>query len=145
MTFPRPEPGLVIRYAYLWLSEYHEGRDEGTKDRPCAVVLSMADDEGETRVTVLPVTHTAPVDPSTAIELPVATKQRLGLDGERSWIVLGEGNEFLWPGPDVRSVPGANPASISYGFLPPGLFRIIRDRFLALARERKARAVPRTE
>jgi hypothetical protein len=145
VNFPRPEPGLVIRYAYLWLSEYREGREDGTEDRPCAVVLAIADDEGETRVTVLPVTHRPPADPSTAVELPIETKRRLGLDAERSWIVLSEGNEFLWPGPDVRPVPGADPASIAYGFLPPRLFDLVPRRFLALARERKARRVPRAE
>jgi hypothetical protein len=77
--------------------------------------------------------------------LPIETKRRLGLDAERSWIVLSEGNEFLWPGPDVRPVPGADPASIAYGFLPPRLFDLVLRRFLALARERKARRVPRTE
>jgi hypothetical protein len=74
LTLPRPEPGVVIRYVCLWLSEYREGREEGAKDRPCAVVLNMVDDEGETCVTVLPITHIAPADRSTAIALPIATK-----------------------------------------------------------------------
>ena len=145
MTWPRPQPGLVIRYAYLWHSEHLEGREEGVKDRPCAVVIVLTDVEGGTRVTVLPITHVPPVDLAMAIALPQETKNRLGLDSEHSWIVLSEGNEFLWPGPDVRPVPGEDPATIVYGLLPPGLFNIVRARFLALARERKARRVPRTE
>ena len=56
MSWPVPRPGLVIRYAYLWRREARAGREEGSKDRPCAVVLAHKDQEGETRVYVLPVT-----------------------------------------------------------------------------------------
>ncbi len=142
---PAPAPGLVIRYAYLWLHEHQAGREEGTKDRPCALILALAEEDGDTRVTVLPLTHSLPVDPAAAIELPLATKNRLGLDSERSWIVLSEGNEFLWPGPDLRPVPGADPSTIAYGFLPPRFFNIVRERFLALTRQRKSQRVRRTE
>lgn len=86
MTLPRPEPGLVIRYSYLWLSEHREGREEGIKDRPCAVVLALVNADGDTRVTVLPITHSPPADASIAIEVPPDTKKRLGLDTDRSWI-----------------------------------------------------------
>ena len=145
MTLPAPEPGLVVRYAYLWLSEYREGREEGVKDRPCAIVLALADDEGETRVTVLPITHTQPQDSSTCVEIPPETKRRLGLDAARSWIVLSEGNEFVWPGPDLRPLPGGDLGTVAYGFLPPRLFTIVRERFVALGRSGKARRVARTE
>lgn len=145
MTLPAPEPGLVIRYSYLWLREHREGREEGVKDRPCAIVLTLADADGETRVTVLPITHSAPSNPSAAIEIPRQTKHRLGLDSERSWIVLDEGNEFLWPGPDLRPLPGADLATIAYGLLPPRFFNVVRQRFFALARAARARPVRRTE
>jgi hypothetical protein len=110
VNIPQPEPGLVIRYSYLWLSEYQAGQEEGTKDRPCAVILALDDEDGETRVLVLPITHTPPSDPSTAVEIPLQTKQRLGLDFERSWIVLSEANEFFWPGADLRPIPNATRA-----------------------------------
>jgi len=145
VTLPRPEPGLVIRYSYLWLSEYREGREEGVKDRPCAVVLALVDAEGGTRVTVLPITHSPPANASIAIEVPPDTKKRLGLDADRSWIVVSEGNEFLWPGPDLRPLPGTDLSTIGYGFLPPRLFTLVRDRFLALSRQRRADRVRRTE
>ena len=61
-----------------------------------------------------------------------------------SWVVLSEWNEFVWPGPDLRRVPGATDASVAYGMLPPGLFATIRDRFLAIVNAGKARQVPRT-
>jgi hypothetical protein len=144
VTWPRPEAGLVIRYSYLWLHEYREGREEGAKDRPCAIVLALTDDDGGTRVTVLPITHASPADHSQAIELPLATKKRLGLDAGRAWIVLSEGNEFLWPGPDLRPIPGRHLSTIAYGFLPPRLFNTVHQRFLALARSREMKRVPRS-
>ncbi len=97
MTFPRPVPGLVIRYSYLWAAEYARGQEEGVKDRPCAIILATA----EHVVTVLPITHAPPADASMAVEIPPATKRRLGLDSERSWVVLSEANRFIWPGPDL--------------------------------------------
>jgi hypothetical protein len=60
VSFPDPHPGLVIRYAYLWKREHDQGREEGSKDRPCAIVVSVLDDEGEQEAMVLPITHSAP-------------------------------------------------------------------------------------
>ncbi len=145
MTLPRPEPGLVIRYSYLWLREYREGREEGIKDRPCAIVICVTDEDETTRVTVLPVTHGPPQNPAAALEIPQEIKRRLGLDAGRSWITLDEGNEFIWPGPDLRPVPGGDPASVAYGFLPPRFFNAVRERYLELARKARARTVKRTE
>lgn len=49
MSWPDPQPGLVIRYADLWRREAFAGQDEGSKDRPCAVVLARTDEHGRTR------------------------------------------------------------------------------------------------
>jgi hypothetical protein len=84
VRFPEPYAGLVIRYAYLWKRESDTGRDEGTKDRPCEIVMSVIDESGEKEVLVLPITHSPPANPTDAVEIPTATKNRLGLDSERS-------------------------------------------------------------
>jgi len=145
VALPAPVPGLVIRYSYLWHREHIEGRDEGQKDRPCAIVAALRIDEsGETRVLVLPITHSPPGNPSLTVEIPLNVKARLRLDSARSWVVLSEWNDFVWPGPDLRRLPGANDASIAYGMLPPGLFATIRERFLAIVATREGHSVPRT-
>jgi hypothetical protein len=92
--------------------------------------------EAATIVTVAPITHTAPRDPAVAMEIPPRVKQHLGLDSERSWIVLDEFNEFAWPGFDLRPIPG-QPGRYQYGFLPPALYRKIVERILELRRERR--------
>jgi hypothetical protein len=79
------------------------------------------------------------------VEIPAATKRRLGLDDEQSWIVLTEINAFRWPGPDIRFAPGRGPESVALGLLPAGLIKTIRDRFLALREQNRTRFVPRTE
>jgi glyoxylase-like metal-dependent hydrolase (beta-lactamase superfamily II) len=144
MALSRPVPGLIIRYSYLWYREHREGRDEGRKDRPCAIIAAVRDDGRDTRVLVLPVPHSAPDHAGLAVEIPAAVKQRLKLDAEPSWVVLSEWNEFVWPGPDLRPAPTGDDASVAYGMLPPGLFATIRDRFLSLAPAGVPRRVPRT-
>jgi hypothetical protein len=141
VAFPAPVPGLVIRYAYLWRTEHRRGLEEGVKDRPCAIILSTVSDDGEEVVTVLPVTHTPPSDDADALEIPAATKRRLGLDEERSWIVVTEANEFVWPGPDLRPGRAGDAASVAYGPLPRHLFHELREKFL----QKRAVIVKRTE
>lgn len=146
MAWPTPVPGLVIRYAYLWQREQAAGREEGEKDHPCAIIVALAGEEvGRPRVIVLPITHSPPEPSTNGIEVPPATKRRLGLDEERSWVITTEANSFLWPGPDLRPIPGQGPGSTAYGVLPPDVFLAVRDRFLAAIHARRVASVPRTE
>lgn len=145
MSLPDPHPGLVISYAYLWRDEARRGREEGRKDRPCAIVASRRMEGDHTVVTVVPITHSPPSNVATAIQIPAATKSRLGLDGQRSWIVLDETNDFIWPGPDLRPKAGGKGTEFVYGPLPPQFFRQIRDRLLAIYREGRLKRVQRTQ
>jgi hypothetical protein len=143
IALPKPEPGLVIRYSYLWDDEHRQGREEGVKDRPCAIVAAiLSTEDGTTRVLVLPITHTMPTDIHLAVEIPEDVKKRLKLDSERSWVVVSEWNEFRWPGPDLRP---ATHARVSYGFLPPGFFATVRRRFVAAVEAGRGTQVQRTE
>jgi hypothetical protein len=142
MAIPTPEPGLVISYAYLWDYEAEGGQEEGRKDRPCVIALAVErQPDGETLVTVLPVTHRPPENAAAAVEIPPAVKKRLGLDDARSWVIVSEGDQFVWPGYDLRKTPGSD--RYDYGFLPPKLFQSILDAFRAWHRANKARLVSR--
>jgi hypothetical protein len=121
------------------------GLEEGVKDRPCAIVMMAANEAGKTIVTVLPVTHSPPADVAHAVEIPRETKERLGLDGERSWVVIGEADQFAWPGPDLRPAPGGDASSSSCGLLPRGFFRKVRDCFDAAIVAQSAHVVARME
>jgi hypothetical protein len=135
---------MVIRYAFSWRIEHLQGREEGAKDRPCALLLVVNDDGGDRKVVVLPITHTPPHDPGLAIEIPPATKRRLKLDGARSWIVASGANRFTRPGHDLRPLTSGDVATVVYGELPGDLFRRARDLWLSLASSRRS-IVRRTE
>lgn len=80
---------------------------------------------------VAPITHTPPVPPAEGIEVPPRVKAHLGLDAQRPWIIVSDLNRFTWPGFDLYPALGYRDR-YDYGFLPPSLFRLVRDRVLAL-------------
>lgn len=84
--------------AYLWRDEALRGQEEGRKDRPCVIILSVETEGGRTVVTMAPITHAPPAYPESAVEIPAATKQRRGLDGERSWVIATDLNRFCLSG-----------------------------------------------
>jgi hypothetical protein len=96
LSLPRPEPGLVIAYDYLWRHEHEAGRDYGCKIRPCAIVVAVENNSGATEVVMAPIMHLEPMPPSQDIEIPSKVKQHLGLDHDRSWVILNDLNVFTW-------------------------------------------------
>jgi hypothetical protein len=142
VPIPNPEPGLVISYAYLWRHEHEAGREEGLKDRPSVIVLAVERDaDGATIVIVLPITHRSPADPASGIEIPMPVKRHLGLDDDPSWIIVSEGNEFVWPGYDLRKLPHSD--RYDYGFLPPRFFNQVLRAFIAFYQAHRRRIAPR--
>jgi hypothetical protein len=138
----KPEIGLVIRHAYLWWNEARAGREEGLKDRPCVIVHTVENEHRETEVYIAPITHTPPKGPERAMEVPKATKARLRLDAQNSWIITTEVNRFIWPGPDIRAVPGGRPA---YGLLPAAMTRDLVRQIKNHARDRSLLVVGRND
>ena len=136
---------MVVRYAYLWREEYLRGKEEGRKDRPCAVIVVTTGEAGDRVVTVLPITHTPPPKPALAVEIPTPTKRRLGLDDDRSWVLLNEANRFAWPGPDLRPTKPGKPTEVTYGLLPRALFKEVTAKLAAAIEARLVRVVPRSE
>lgn len=126
MSLPVPTPGLIIRYGFLWSHERDGGAEEARKDRPCTIVIAAGRDaRGEIRVILAPITHEPPVDAAAALEIPAAVCRRLGLDGRRQWLRFDELNRFVWPGFDLRPLPG-RPGEYAYGTLPRDLFEALR-------------------
>ena len=148
MALSDPTPGLVIRYAYLWRSEVDRGREEASKDRPCAVVLAVQQVGKETRVWVAPITHALPRKGAAALEIPAATKQRLGLDDQQSWIVTSEVNSFRWPGQDIRPVPTRQPGEdrrFEYGHLGPRITTAMIEGVREQRRQGRSKIIGRDE
>lgn len=68
---------------------------------------------------VVLITHVPPTKSGAAIEIPARVKQHLGLDDERSWVVLDEFNVFTWPGFDLRPIIGGD-GRVDFVFLLQG-------------------------
>lgn len=146
MALPDPEPGLIIHYGYLWRSDAEAGRESGVKDRPCAVILAVKRDGGSTTVVVAPITHSAPRDPTVAIEIPLETKKRLGLDHAQSWLIADDLNYFTWPGPDLRPIPGKTKTTgFAYGHLPNAITRRAIEKVRELMRSGRTKPSNRTD
>lgn len=94
-------------------------------------------------VLVAPVTHTPPDKSADAVEIPANVKKQLGLDRERSWIVIDELNRFIWPGPDIRPVTGHG--GPFYDALPDWLFEKVRQGLLEHSSAGKLKVTKRTE
>ncbi|MDX2145023.1 MAG: hypothetical protein SFV19_16840 [Rhodospirillaceae bacterium] len=141
MPLPEPEPGLVIRYDYLWSDQAATGQDHG-KDRPACLVAASEPGASPRFVLILPITHTPPKGATVGIEIPRKVRLALGLDDAPSWVIVSEYNVDEWPNGGLSPLPGA-PGSFSYGFIPPGLFARIKQTFLDLSAAGKGRPVRR--
>lgn len=142
MAIPDPSPGLVVRYDYLWSREAAAGRQQG-KDRPTCLVAASDSATKPRFVVLLPITHAVPIGDTVAIEIPAKVRLAIGLDDEPSWVVVSEYNVDEWPNAGLSPVPG-RPDVFAYGFIPPGLFAVIKARLVDLARKNKSEAVKRT-
>ena len=142
MSIPSPEPGLVIHYDYLWAYEARRGLEYGRYARPCLIIAVTSHKDGPSKVLVVPITHREPDSDTEAAEVHPATRARLGLDGERCWIILDEINAFDWPGPDLRQNKHGD---FSYGVVPPALFEAAKQGLLQSARAGQLTQIPRSE
>jgi hypothetical protein len=127
-ALPKPHPGLVIAYAYLWHDARRraaEGAADSAAQRPAAIVLAVHDEGGERIVTAAPLAADPPEDPRDGFALPRATRERLGLDDTRGFVIVSELNRFVWPGADLRPVATRSASAFVYGVLPPRLFKRI--------------------
>ena len=69
----------------------------------------------------------------------------LGSILERSWVVIDEANDFIWPGPDLRPAVSGDPSTVAYGMLPPGFMAVLRQRLGARYKKKRWASTPRSE
>lgn len=129
MKLPEPEPGLIFRYDYLWDREARAGRNT-SKERPVCVAITIDASEEPRIVIILPITHSKPSGGTVGVEIPEAVRRALRLDAERCWIIVSEANVDEWPNAGIATVPGKVP-SLSYGYLPPDLYAVVKKKMLA--------------
>ena len=124
MKLPKPEPGLVFRYDYLWQRE--AGTGKGTsKERPACLAVASDSLSDPRIVIILPITHSKPNSGTVGIEIPASVRRHLKLDGEKCWVIVSEANVDRWPNPGLGTIPGTE-SEFVYGLLPPTLFSRVR-------------------
>ncbi len=131
-----------MQYSYAFRDKSRNIGDAG-KNRPCliAAVFPDPDDPPKTGILYLPITHVLPGADDVGVELTQDAKYAAGLDGERQWILVSQGNQDTWP-EDITHLPG-RPGLFAYGFLPPGTLRSVQLAFGRLYAQRKFNIVPR--
>lgn len=136
----KPTAGEVFRYPFLWKREELSGETEGRKKRPVCIAVTVAKQDGETVVFILPITTQPPQPARHALEVPEIESQRVGLETHvRKWIMLDEVNtdiverSYVW---DDRKPLGA---------FSPAFTAKIRVTLLGLAKAGAARLVDRTK
>ena len=136
----KPTAGEVFRYPFLWKREELSGETEGRKKRPVCIAVTVARQDGETVVFILPITTQPPQPARHALEVPEIEAQRVGLETHvRKWIMLDEVNtdivERSWVWDDRKPL----------GTFSAAFTARIRAALLALAKAGAAKLVDRTK
>lgn len=109
------------------------------------VVLTTETQGARTIVTVAPMSTQPPHDGDSAVEVPAQVRNHLGLGDRRSWIVSGELNRFVWPGPDLRPILSSQGTTPYYGNVPERLLLAVRKQIAQAVAAGKMRTTKRTE
>jgi hypothetical protein len=90
----RFKDGDIVRYPYLWIWQRDLGRDEGEKDRPACLAMTIKNETQKlTHLVILAISGTPPTERQNAIEIPALELRRAGLtDTRRGWITVSEYN-----------------------------------------------------
>lgn len=110
MALPKPHPGLVIGYDFLFREQADADMGNSEKPHPAAIILVVKEDV-QTRVSLLAISHSPPGSGDEAYRLKLTTAEcrQMGLESDDHWINLRDINAFNWPGYDlVRSAPGGS-------------------------------------
>jgi len=135
---------LVVRYDFLWKEEQRTGIEDG-KDRPCAIVLTSAERANGSRdVLLCAIMHVPPGRDETAVRIPPAVAEHLGLDHKQSWIKTDQVNRLVWEkGRIPHGISQARTGEWSFGMIPQGLGKAVLDQVREKARARSLLAVDR--
>lgn len=102
MPLPKPSPGLVIGYDFLFREDEEAGLENANRPHPSAVILVTQNGPNQ-RVSLVGISHSPP-SPSEAqyrMKLTPSECREIGLDEGDHWVNLRDVNSFDWPGYDL--------------------------------------------
>jgi hypothetical protein len=89
----KPTAGDIWRYPYLWSWQAARGETEGRKSRPVTLAAVLPVAATETRLFLLPITGTSPMEQQDALEVPAIEIRRAGLSKyKRLWVIFDDHN-----------------------------------------------------
>jgi uncharacterized protein YifN (PemK superfamily) len=140
---PNPEVGQIIKYDYLWRDEQQRGKIEGSKERPCAVIVAIqSQNDGSYTVLLAPITHSSKQANNASILIPRQAKKITGLDEDQSWLLTTEVNAVSWLDPGILP---AKKGQWLYGYLPRGIAKKAVEDILKFRGEKKLKIIDRRD
>lgn len=105
MPLPKPEPGLVIGYEFLFREDEEAGLENANRPHPCAIIL-VTEDGPNQRVRLVAISHSPPSSNESKhyMQLTPEECRQIGLDSGNHWINLRDINSFDWPGYDLKPI-----------------------------------------
>jgi hypothetical protein len=135
-----PRIGHVLRYPYLWARQALSGETEGRKTRPCAVVLAITNQVGNTELRLCAITTQPPSSSNRAISVPEIERRRAGLDtGIGLWVILDEHNV------DVFEHSFYIEPQSHIGVFSPAFTKALQQGMIAVLKERIGKTVKRSD
>ncbi len=121
MALPKPRPGLVIGYDFLFREQADAGMENASKPHPAVIVIVDGSDT-LARVSVVAISHSPPSYGQARhhLKLTPAECAQMGLDSDDHWINLRDINSFDWPGFDLARIASGN--GYVYGTMSKGTF-----------------------
>lgn len=141
MALPKPEPGLVVRYDYLWAREAAKGLRHG-KERPACLIVTYERGDAGVDAILVAITHSRPTGDTVGVEIPPSVRKLLNLDDEPCWAIVSEYNADVWPSPGVVPLPRGE-RGFAYGVMPIPLFERIKARLIEELEGKRAKRVHR--
>lgn len=121
MALPKPRPGLVVGYDFLFRDQADAGMENAVKPHPAALVVVVEHDV-RTRVSLVAISHSPP-SPGQArhyLKFKPAECRQMGLDSGDHWVNLRDINSFDWPGYDLARI--APDGGYVFGRMSKGTF-----------------------
>ena len=127
--------GVIVQYPYLWRWQAEKGREQGEKERPVCLAMTILDTNNLTHLVILPISGTRPYEGQVALVIPPLEIRRAGLSSfKQGWITVSEYNYDI-----LERSFNFDPSQKPLGQFSPRFLEDIRQAFLPTLRSRQSK------